>query len=135
MKNLFYSDGNHVRASLVCLSLGVGIIIFLLATSGCKTGIPPMNVKFWAGDSMNGGITRSQDKKTIECKDPAFDEYIALSYDDLKLIYNTMLQCKSWGSEMTMSELQKFAKQNPEVVHHVLQERSHTPVSIVQLSY
>lgn len=111
---------DEFKASLLCLLLGISIIIYLLALSGCRTAIPPMDVKFWAGDSHKSGITRSQDKTTLECSQPEFDQYVCLSYDDVKEIFNTMLKCKNWSSRgMTEKELKKIVRSNPEVIQNV----------------
>lgn len=103
----------------LCLFAGLFIIFYLLTLPGCKESIPPIDATFWAGDSKNIGITRAQDSKTIQCNQAEFDQYVCLSYDDVKKIYDTLLQCKEWPKKMTSKQAEQLYKTNGEIIHHV----------------
>lgn len=75
---------------------GMGCMVGLIAILNCAHPMPAINITTWAGDSANDAIARSQDKAVKLCKDPTFDNYICMTGDDLKMIYDTMLKCKSW---------------------------------------
>lgn len=111
-------------AAFGCFVLGIGLIIFILTIPGCAgTHLPPIDASFWAGDSAKNGISRSQENRTLECKDPSFDNYTCLSYQDIQKIYDTMLECKEWPTLATHSQIKEFAKRNPEVIQNVLQRK------------
>lgn len=106
-----------------CLLMGVLLIAWAL--SGCKSpDMPRVDVKFWAGDSANDGISRSQEGKTISCASPEFDEMACLTYTDMKKIFDLLLQCERWPRSavmMTKRDKQRFLRENNEVIHHVVQ--------------
>jgi hypothetical protein len=112
----------EVRASAFCFGTGVLMILYALALPGCKSNMPSIDAKFWAGDSAQAGISRSQDQKTLECKSPEFDQFVCLTYDDLRKIYNTLLKCKQWEAQAKASpeETLAFLESNAEVINHVL---------------
>jgi len=118
---------DNIRPALVCMIIGLGIIVALI-TSSCKnTNIPPIDVKFWAGDHKLGGIHREQDHETIDCQSEEFDQYVAITYEDIKKVFNTLLMCKDWGSPaMTAREVQEFIQMNPEVVRYVIKAHRKT---------
>jgi hypothetical protein len=114
---------NNWTASFGCFFFGLTIIVIVITFSGCRsTPMPAVDVKFYSGDSKNGGITRAQEHKTIECKEPEFDEYVCLTYADVKKIMAAMLQCKDWSNTTLMTSRQKkrLYKENKELIHHVL---------------
>ena len=81
------------------------LIIFAAALSGCATeqiaGRPPtIDVKIWAGDFTKAAIVRTQDRALIQCSDPEFSDYMAISFEDLqKLIGSFQEGCERWKSE------------------------------------
>jgi hypothetical protein len=113
-------------AAFLSLGLGAAIIVYVLTMTGCRTNVPAIDAKFWAGDSAKSGITRAQENRTLACENPEFDEYVCLSYEDLKKIYSTLLQCKDWGNIQLMSSRQakKYYKKNKQVLDYVLYENS-----------
>lgn len=110
-----------------CFFLGVVIFLWVMTTS-CSTNIPKIDVTMWAGDSAKAGVTRAQEHKTLACIDPQFDDYVCMSYSDVKRIWSTLLQCKNWGSTKmaTQSEINQMIQQNRGVIDHVL-ETTNTP--------
>src|SRR3954467_13606409 len=110
-----------LKESALCLFLGLAIIGYMLCLHGCRSApIPKIDVQTWAGDSANSGISRSQDNKTIRCDEPAMDNYVCMSYEDLKEIVKTMLQCKQWSTAlMSQKDQQRFYKKNQEVMDRV----------------
>ncbi len=111
-----------IKESLFCLLLGLSIIGYMLCLHGCRSApIPKIDVQTWAGDSANGGISRSQENKTIRCDEPSMDNYVCMSYEDLKEIVTTMLQCKEWSTTlMTQIQKRRFYKKNQEVIDHAI---------------
>jgi hypothetical protein len=72
-------------------------VIAALWLSGCKNTPPKFDGKFWAADSERGSIRRAQENSEITCKDPAFDDYLCMSYADHKRWYETyVLGCERW---------------------------------------
>lgn len=85
-------------------------LAFLLGIHGCTTTVPKWDGKIWAGDSANAGITRAQEtdpaKRTIKASDPAFDDYMAMSYADFKSFYQTyVLGCNDWQEKTNVMSL------------------------------
>jgi hypothetical protein len=68
--------------------------------------------KTWAGDSKKAGITRAQDSETIVCSDPKFDDYVAVTYADLRELREIMLQCKDWGNVQEAMPVEKLLELN-----------------------
>lgn len=107
------------------MRLCLGVIIFFLCLSlpGCKSPeMPKIDVSFWAGDSANEGIARSQENRTMACSSSDFDDMVCLSYEDVRKIYDLLLQCERWPKSslvMTRRDLHGFVKKNYGVVHHV----------------
>lgn len=58
--------------------------------------MPAWNGKTWAGDPAEDAIVRTQDHLEIKCADPAFQDYVCTSYEDLQKLYQIMLSCKKW---------------------------------------
>lgn len=110
--------------NMMMFCLGLSILFILLGTSCNHPNMPPIDVTFWAGDSVNAGVTRKQDHATIPAIDPRFDTMACLSYLDLQKIYSTLLTCKDWGSQPT-SHMQAFERKNIEVIHHVRHAHPH----------
>jgi len=76
-----------------CFALSVS----LLFIEGCGGRIPSWDGKIFAGDSEREALVRAQSNEVIECKDNRFDDYMCMSYDDLKKFYETyVLGCKEW---------------------------------------
>lgn len=78
--------------------------LLLLLINSCSSGqLPKWSGEIWAGDSKNAGITRAQANQTIKATDPAFDKYLAISYDDFRSFYATyVLGCKEWKPGLNM---------------------------------
>lgn len=106
--------------AIVCFLAGVTMILISLS-QGCVTPPPPMDVTFWAGDPDKGGISRSQENKTIGCHEPEFNDYACLTYADMQKIYATILKCKQWSVEtMTPRQSMIVMRKNAEVLQHVI---------------
>lgn len=106
-------DFNHFKTAFK-----QGLLLSLIAVycAGCPgTEMPKIDVSLWAGDSHRAGVTRAQEQKTIACQDEQMDEFVCLTYDDLKKIYGTLLKCKKWGESVSQENTQKFIDHNPEV--------------------
>lgn len=77
------------------------VVIF----AGCPGKPPKWDGKLWAADSSDQTIKRAQENQAIKCSDPAFDDYICMSYADFKLFYNTyVLGCKKWAVQGNWSQ-------------------------------
>lgn len=90
-------DFRFWRPCLAILVFTISFIFGLLMGPGCASPLPTIDIKTWAGDSKIEGIQRAQDKKSISCKDPEFDQMICMTYEDLKKIYLTLPKCKAWS--------------------------------------
>lgn len=117
----FFRDKSSDKIAWFIFGMGILIILWVFSLPGCKSAMPPVDVSFWAGDSAKEGITRSQESKTIACSDPAMDDYVCLSYEDVKKLFSILLQCQQWPSDINLVKtkaLYRFlAKKNPEVDH------------------
>lgn len=86
------------------------ILLSLLVLSCTSCGHAPIPVwtgKIWAGDSLDAGIRRSQDKQFIAANSKYFDQYMAMTYVDFKSFYKTyVLGCKDWGIAAPMEPLE-----------------------------
>ena len=80
------------------------VLLAILSLGGCAHGeIPKWNGKIWAGDSSRAGIARAQDAEFIAANDPAFDSYLAMSFDDFRSFYTTyVLSCERWRKGVPM---------------------------------
>lgn len=70
--------------------------IAVLFMIGCKSGdklpgenAPTYKPKIFAGDSVNGGITRAQSNEFVSAVDPEFDKYLAVHQDTMSCIFQT----------------------------------------------
>ena len=78
------------------ISLGL-VLFFLISCGGGIQDAPEWKGKIWAGSSKDASIKRMQDNESISTSDPKFDEYAAISYQDLSCIYQTFVyNCMSW---------------------------------------
>jgi hypothetical protein len=77
-----------------------------------NTKIPEIQIKTWAGDYREGAIVRAQDNAKVSCRDSYFDNYVCLSYEDLKKIYETLLICKDWGASSNMMPIDRLLERN-----------------------
>jgi len=106
------------KRQFIFVTVWLSIVLFCVLVSGCsKPNIPQelKDVKIWAGDSANDGITRKQDNITIKATDPVFDDYAALSYTDLNKIIYYLSMCESYPKDIPMlstSQLKSLMKQN-----------------------
>lgn len=104
---------------ILCLAL-------CLFISGCPAAVVPLpkiDVTTWAGDSFHEGISRGQEDRTISCSDRQIDEYVCMTYVDLRKIYNTMLQCKDWGgTPVSADATEDLVRRNSDVVERVMDQ-------------
>lgn len=90
-------------------------LILLLSLSACVSGpTPRWDGKIWAGDSARSSIRRAQENAEIKAGDPAFDNYMAMSYEDFRSFYSTyVLGCAQWRQGIQMmgadEALQRFS--------------------------
>jgi hypothetical protein len=76
---------------------------------------PKVDLKLWAGDSSamfdrsyrgdditsyRGGITRAQDGQSIACDNVKIDEYVCMTYADLKKVMDAMWSCQKWPAQV-----------------------------------
>lgn len=116
------------------LKLKIGYITLLLSLmTGCKTEMPKVDIELWAGDSHRAGVTRSQEEKTIACNDEQMDEFVCLSYADLKKIYSTLLKCKKWGTEVSSENTKEFMDKNPDIHHNLFLKGQQAPTSLPEI--
>lgn len=76
--------------------------------------MPRWDGKIWAGDSARSSIRRAQENQEIKASDPAFDSYMAMTYEDFRSLYATyVLGCKEWRPGIQMMDsgeaLQRFS--------------------------
>lgn len=103
------------------------VIVVLLLTS-CRSTPPKINIKWFAGDSRSQALVRRQENRMIFCKDPDFDNYLALSYEDFQELYTKIiLGCTSWkkGPKMTFEEAIN-AKREAESLSKAPEDRADT---------
>jgi len=91
----------------------IALIFFSVITLGashCGHPMPVMNITFWPGDYQNDRVVDKQGNRTMSCRDIAFDNGAWISYQDIEQVYNTMLQCKDWGTTtLSSTEALRFA--------------------------
>ena len=108
-------------------------VFCVLILTGCPhLDIPKIDVTLWAGDYERQGITRAQEEKTLACMDPQFDEFVCLTYEDLRTLYNTMLKCKEWDDETSVKNAKKFIDKNPDI-HRSLFRKGHRSATLQQM--
>lgn len=101
-------------------------IAILFTFLGCRSqdklpgeNAPSYKPKIYAGDSLNGGITRKQSNEFISANDPEFDNYLAVSANTMSCIFQTyvnncekfkkqVVQCKPVNSEQVKSEIERI---------------------------
>lgn len=70
----------------------------MMGASNCSTA-PKWDARFYVGDSANGAITRNNPPEPadiISCFDSRVDNYVCVSFDDLKELYEILQRCKQW---------------------------------------
>jgi hypothetical protein len=83
----------------VCGVFLLGLVVFvvtMLMGPGCAHPEMRFQVRSWAGDPSKGGVTRSQEERTVSCTDPKFDQFVCMTYDDLKDLYLSLRKCTAW---------------------------------------
>jgi hypothetical protein len=85
----------------------LGLAVLLSITSCSHGSMPVWHGKTWAGDSARAGITRAQDSLHIDATDPQFDNYVAMTYEDLKELFGIVWSCKQWPMGMEMMSAQE----------------------------
>lgn len=107
--------------------------IFLIGCPGSE--MPKIDISLWAGDSDRDGITRSQESRSIGCHEHDFDQFVCLTYDDLKSIYSTILKCKKWDIKVSEENTKKFIDQNPDIHKNLFMKgRRESVISLPDLS-
>lgn len=107
------------------------IIAFtLLCSCAHNPGTPPNpNVKLWAGDSSNAGITHGQTNETIYAIEPVFDKYVCMTYDDLDHLINSYVNsCELWDKQAKIyyKKLQAcglITKKNIEIINSCINNK------------
>lgn len=89
--------------SLTYLKLVLITSAIPLMGSNCSQPIPAIDIKIWSGDAEHGSIRRAQIGEELLATDPRFNQYSCMTYDDLKKIYDTLLQCKKWRSSVDLA--------------------------------
>lgn len=93
-------------AALLALSLG-----------SCKSApMPRIPVHIYAGDSSREAMVRMQDQEIIPASDPKFDTLAGLPYDDLQLIFETMMKCEKWKGGTPMQSADEFFQVYSEIL-------------------
>ncbi len=98
----------------------MAFLILAVSLNSCAPGsgpVPSINVETWAGDSANDAITRKQDARSIRCTMPDFDNYVCLSYTDLKAIYEVIQECKQWPPGTPMTSMDRIIERNDDAYH------------------
>ncbi len=77
--------------------LAIGILSpLLMAVEDCSQR-PAWTAKFWAGDSQSGTVIRAQANESVSCRQVEFDNFVCLTYDDLRKLETEVLsRCQSW---------------------------------------
>lgn len=120
---------NRKHLSLSAAKQGLLLILIAMYCAGCPGAeMPNIDIQMWAGDSSRSGITRSQEEKTLSCEDPQFDEFVCLTYEDLKKMYSTMLRCKKWGEVISEENTKKFIDKNPDVHHKIFIDKASSTI-------
>ncbi len=96
----------NLRKLLILTSVAISPVFL---GSRCATVPPKVDVKIWAGDSKNAGLTRSQDNETIKCTDPRVDRLAGLSYEDVRKLFDLIWSCKSWPKGMERMDGQEMS--------------------------
>lgn len=105
----------------------VSLILLVLLTA-CRSAPPKVSVDLWAGDSgatfdrshrgdlnttYRGGITRAQVGESIACDDIRIEEYVCMTYADLKKLFDLIWMCERWPrgmQRMNNEEIEKTLK-------------------------
>ena len=78
-------------------------LISALSLIGCQhpiANMPPLDIQIYQGWPETQSIVRKQGiGSSIECKQTEFRDYMCVSQKDFMKIYDTMLQCKDWGTK------------------------------------
>jgi hypothetical protein len=81
----------------------LAIAVLTMGATNCSHPIPKIDIKIWSGDSETGSIRRSQEGEMILAMDGRFNNYACMTYDDLKKVYETLLQCKKWKRDTDLA--------------------------------
>jgi hypothetical protein len=104
------------------------LFLFLPFLIGCPgTEMPKIDISLWAGDSNRDGITRAQEDRSMGCQEKYFDEFVCLTYDDLKVIYATLLKCKKWDTKISQENTKIFIDKNPDIHKNLFLKGTPTP--------
>jgi len=100
--NVNHVGGNSRRMSSQLI--GPLAIAFLFTLGSCAKPAPNQPTyqpKLYAGDSERGGVTRKQSQEFISARDDKFNDYVALSYDDLSCVVQTYVNnCKEYKQQV-----------------------------------
>ena len=83
-----------------------------LAAPACRGKAPKWDAPIWAGSSETEAIERRQAGQLIECKDPRFDDYMCITYEDFKRNWRKLIDsCQSWNSNAELVDVAVLWKQ------------------------
>ncbi|MBL0233252.1 MAG: hypothetical protein IPQ08_06265 [Chitinophagaceae bacterium] len=76
------------------MKLCLMICSMFIMSCGCipKKNQPHYSPALYAGSSAIGGIVRKQSNEQMSCLSPKFDDYVAMTYQDLSCVYFTFVQ-------------------------------------------
>ena len=68
----------------------------LVGASQCQRP-PQWTAKFYAADHEFRAIRREQNGDVILCREPEFDDFVCMTYEDLEKVETEIIQrCKEW---------------------------------------
>lgn len=74
------------------------ILVKIVILSSCIGAPPKIDIETWAGSSATSSFRRKQENREIVCSDPKIDKMVAMTYVDLKEIFDTIQLCEKWPS-------------------------------------
>lgn len=78
------------------------ITIMLICVAACKhpQNPPLIDIKLYAGDSLNSAYVRTQSAEVIKCSDTKTDDMVAMTYADFQKMVNTYTSsCALWDRD------------------------------------
>lgn len=95
---------------------------FILTACPAKE-MPKIDVTLWSGDPDILSITRGEGQISIGCDDSQFEQFVCLTYEDLKNIYSTMLKCTQWSEDISAENTKAFLDRNPDMHEKVFKKK------------
>lgn len=99
--------------NLIKCTLAIIIFSYLIGCGGNGFENKPtgFNGLIWAGNSKEAAIERTQDNQKIQASDPAFDNYMAMSYDDFQCFAKVfVLNCMQYKQQHVDCSKDKLSK-------------------------